>query len=114
VGIAAEGPTLSGELKDVDATKRTIKVLVTTRTDPTDKTKTTTEEKSIAVADNAKVALRGQKNATLGDLKVGETVAVRLSAAGDKVFTISSPAKRPDGTKKPEKPAKPAKLKTDK
>ena len=93
VAIAAEGPTLAGELKAVDASKHTIKVVVPTRPDPTDKTKTGTEEKTFTVAEHAKIAIDGQKNATLADLKAGSSVAVRLAADGERAFVITSPAK---------------------
>ena len=42
-GVSVEGPTLSGELKEVDAAKNTVLVKVTTYPDKTDKTKTATE-----------------------------------------------------------------------
>lgn len=105
VGVGAEGPTLTGELKALDAAKHTVQVKVTTYPDPTDKTKTGSEDKSLKLADDVKVMVEGQKKATLEDLKTGASVAVRISADGERVIAISSPAKRAsDGVKKPEKP----------
>jgi RNA polymerase sigma factor (sigma-70 family) len=110
--IASEGTTLIGELKEVAASH--VKVAVKVLADRTDKASAKVEEKTLKVAEDIKVAVEGQKKATLSDLKTGSSVAVRMSADGEKAIAITSPAKRADGdVKKPMKPdgdpAKPVK-----
>ncbi|HEX3149909.1 MAG TPA: hypothetical protein VHR66_17665 [Gemmataceae bacterium] len=87
VAVKVEGPTFNGELKSVDASKHTVVVSVVTH-DPTDKKKTSTEDKTFKVADDASVAIKGKKPATLADLKAGTTVAVHVSADGERAIAI--------------------------
>src|SRR5262249_41138851 len=98
VAIGCEGPTVVGELKEVAADKKTLKVAISVPTDKTDKTSPRkTEEQTIKVADDARVVADGQKKATLADLKAGSTVAVQISADGERAISIVSPAKAPAG-----------------
>jgi RNA polymerase sigma factor (sigma-70 family) len=98
VAIGCEGPTVIGELKEVAADKKTLKVAVSVPTDKTDKTSPRkTEEQTIKVAEDARVIADGQKKATLSDLKAGSTVAVQISADGERAISIVSPAKGPAG-----------------
>ena len=90
IGVSVEGPTLSGEVKEVDAAKHTLLVKVTTWPDKTDKTKTVTEDKTFKVADDAQVSVPGQKKATLADLQAGTNVSVRISADGERVIAVST------------------------
>jgi hypothetical protein len=93
VGIGAEGPTLTGELKSVDESKHTLLIKVTIH-DPKDKTKTSTEEKTLTLADNVAVQVPGQKKATLADLKPGANVNVRTSLEGEKVLSVAAVVKK--------------------
>jgi len=103
----ADGPTLVGELKAVAVDKKTLTVAVKVLTDKTDKSSAKIEEKTIKVADDAKIAVEGKKPATLSDLKTGSSVAIHMSKDGERAIAISSSTKGAGGDKKPEKPAKP-------
>jgi hypothetical protein len=94
VAVKAEGPTFTGELKEVDAAKRTVVVKLVTHPDPADKKKTGTEDKTFKVADDASVAVKGKKPATLGDLKAGANVTVRISADGERAIAIYTVVKQ--------------------
>lgn len=98
-----EGVSLFGELKTVDHDHKTIKVAVTVLADKTDKKSAKTEEKTIKLADDARVVVDGNKNSTLADLKAGSNVTIYMSKDGDKALAIVSSAKG-GGDKKPEKP----------
>jgi RNA polymerase sigma factor (sigma-70 family) len=93
VAIGCDGPTLIGELKEVSAEKKTVKVAVTTHTDKTDPKAVKVEEKSVNVADDVRMVVEGNKQATLADLKTGSTVMVQMSADGERAVLIMSPAK---------------------
>lgn len=94
VAVACDGPTLVGELKDVAADKKSLKVVVTVPTDKADKTAPRkTEEKTVAVGDDVRVVVAGNKKATLADLKAGASVSVQMSADGTRAVVVMSPAK---------------------
>ena len=93
IGVSVDGPTLSGEVKEVDAVKHMIVVKVTTWPDKTDKTKTVTEDKTVKVGEDVRLLVEGNKKSTLADLKTGATVMVQISADGERAVMIKSPAK---------------------
>ena len=109
-----DGTILMGELKEVDAAKKTVKVAVTVFAIKGDKNSAKTEEKTIKVSDDAKIVINGNKTTTLADLKAGASVAIQLSAKSELAMVIFSPAKgggdpgvKKPGTPDPVKPVKP-------
>src|SRR5262249_21370155 len=107
---APAGPMIVGELKSVATDKKTLTIAVKVLTDKTDKTSAKIEEKTIKLADDARVIVDGNKQATLADLQSGSSVAVQMPKDGEKAVAISSRAKgglSPGSDKKPEKSTKP-------
>jgi hypothetical protein len=83
--IKAEGPSLFGLLKSVDADKRTITIAIPKGRDDAD-------EKTIPLAKDARVTLEGN-DAKLADLKVGENgplIQLRLSLDQKTAQTVSA------------------------
>jgi len=94
VAIGCEGPTLVGELKAVAADQKTLTVVIMVPTDKADKTSPRkAEEKTVRVGDDVRVAVEGNKKATLADLKPGSSVAIQISADGTRAVLVMSPAK---------------------
>jgi RNA polymerase sigma factor (sigma-70 family) len=94
IAIGCEGPTLVGEVKEVAADRKSLKVVVMVPTDKADKkSPKKAEETSVNVGDDVRVAVEGNKKATLADLKTGASVQVQISADGTRAILIMSPAK---------------------
>jgi RNA polymerase sigma factor (sigma-70 family) len=94
VAVGCDGPTLVGELKEVAADKKSLKLVVMVPTDKADKTSPKkTEEKTVAVGDDVRVAVEGNKRATVANLTAGSSVMVQISADGNRAVLIMSPAK---------------------
>ncbi len=82
VAIQAEGATIRGTLKEVDAEKRTLTVTVAAKNEPA-------EDKAVEVAKDARVSIDG-KDGKLADLPAGAQVAVQLSPKGAKAVVIQA------------------------
>jgi hypothetical protein len=78
-------------LKEVATDNKSVKVAVKVQVDKTSEPKI--EVKSVKVADDTKVVLAGQKNASIADLTAGSSVSVQMSADGERALVIMSPAK---------------------
>jgi RNA polymerase sigma factor (sigma-70 family) len=94
IAVGCEGPALVGELKEVAADKKSLKVIVMVPIDKADKkSPKKAEETAVNVGDDVRVAVEGNKKATLADLKTGASVQVQISADGSRAILIMSPAK---------------------
>ena len=88
--LQAEGPTLGGMLKAVDAEKRTITIAM-------QRSREEVEEKTLTVAKDARVMLDG-KESNLADLMPGENgpfIQLRLTLNQQAVQSVSAHAPRP-------------------
>lgn len=71
---------VSGTVKSVDATAKTITVTV--------KVKKESQDKTLSVSDDAKVTIDGEKK-TLADVNVGAKAQMKLSEDGQTVMAIN-------------------------
>src|SRR5262249_34289877 len=112
--ILAEGPTVRGQVKAVDATKKTLTVLGRSgRGESGGRGEVALEEKTYTLAADAEVAGddgRGQrfsvKEASLADVATGALVTAQLSLDGQSVQTVLAEGPSYFGTVKALDPAK--------